>query len=37
MSVDGSPDGTQLAFNLLGNIYLPPIEGGEAEQLAKAC
>lgn len=37
MSVNVSPDGTQLGFDLLGNIYLTPIEGGEAEQIAKAC
>lgn len=30
MSVDVSPDGKSLVFDLLGHIYLLPIEGGEA-------
>ena len=34
MSVDVSPDGKQLAFDLLGDIYLMPIEGGEAKAIA---
>ncbi|MEQ9451106.1 MAG: amidohydrolase family protein [Pseudomonadales bacterium] len=33
MSVDISPDGKQIAFDLLGNIYLLPVNGGEAELL----
>jgi imidazolonepropionase-like amidohydrolase/Tol biopolymer transport system component len=33
MSVDVSPDGQSLAFDLLGDIYLLPIEGGEARAL----
>lgn len=33
MSVDVSPDGRQIAFDLLGNIYLLPIEGGNATLL----
>src|SRR5204863_4965497 len=34
MSVDVSPDGKELAFDLLGDIYLLPIEGGEARAIA---
>ncbi|MSQ98367.1 MAG: hypothetical protein EXR85_03590, partial [Xanthomonadales bacterium] len=30
MSVDVSPDGTMLAFDLLGDIYTLPVQGGEA-------
>jgi hypothetical protein len=33
MSVDVSPDGKRLAFDLLGDIYELPIEGGEARSL----
>jgi imidazolonepropionase-like amidohydrolase/Tol biopolymer transport system component len=33
MSVDVSPDGTEIAFDLLGDIYVIPFEGGEARQL----
>ncbi|MGH8239465.1 MAG: TolB family protein, partial [Steroidobacteraceae bacterium] len=34
MSVDVSPDGKRVAFDLLGDIYDLPIEGGEARALA---
>lgn len=30
MNLDVSPDGEEIIFDLLGNIYLMPIEGGEA-------
>lgn len=33
MSVDVSPDGEQLLFDLLGDIYLLPLGGGEAQSL----
>lgn len=33
MSVDVSPDGQHIVFDLLGNIYLIPISGGDAELL----
>jgi Tol biopolymer transport system component len=34
MSLDVSPDGRELAFDLLGDIYLLPLEGGEARPIA---
>ncbi len=33
MSVDVSPDGKQLVFDLLGDLYLLPITGGDAKPL----
>ncbi len=33
MNVDLSPDGKEIAFDLLGDIYTLPIEGGEAHAL----
>jgi len=34
MSVDVSPDGKRLAFDLLGDLYTMPVEGGEATLLS---
>jgi len=33
MSVDVSPDGKQIAFDMMGDLYTIPFEGGEATQL----
>lgn len=33
MNLDVSPDGSQIVFDLLGDIYLLPIEGGQAERI----
>lgn len=35
MNVDVSPDGTTLVFDLLGDIYTVPVEGGEATRLTR--
>ena len=34
MNVDVSPDGKELVFDLLGDVYVLPMEGGEAKALA---
>ncbi|MEO7654870.1 MAG: amidohydrolase, partial [Sphingomicrobium sp.] len=34
MSLDVSPDGREIAFDLLGDIYVMPITGGEARPLS---
>src|SRR3546814_12754526 len=33
MNLDISPDGRQLAFDIIGDIYLMPVTGGEATQV----
>ena len=35
ISLDVSPDGKTIAFDLLGDLYLLPIAGGKAEQLTE--
>ena len=34
MSLDVSPDGRTIAFDLLGDIYVMPITGGDAQAIA---
>lgn len=33
MNLDVSPDGEQIVFDLLGDIFMMPIDGGEAKPL----
>jgi imidazolonepropionase-like amidohydrolase/Tol biopolymer transport system component len=33
LNLDVSPDGTRIVFDMLGDLYLVPIEGGEAQRL----
>lgn len=35
MSIDVSPDGKKIAFDLMGDIYTLPIEGGDASPVTK--
>lgn len=35
ISVDVSPDGKQIAFDLMGDIYIMPISGGKADTLTR--
>ena len=35
MSLDVSPDGNTIAFDLLGDIYTLPIQGGKAKESQK--
>ncbi|TVR16748.1 MAG: amidohydrolase [Balneolaceae bacterium] len=36
MNLDVSPDGREIVFDLLGNIYIMPIEGGEARVIRES-
>ena len=33
MSLDGSPDGKSIIFDLVGDLYLMPFRGGEAKRI----
>ena len=35
MSLDISPDGITISFDMLGDLYLLPIEGGKAKRITK--
>lgn len=35
IGLDVSPDGSQIAFGVLGDLYLLPIEGGKAKRITK--
>lgn len=35
ISLDVSPDGKQIVFDMMGDLYLMPIEGGTAQQLTE--
>ena len=35
MNLDVSPDGSELVFDLLGDLYLLPIEGGQAQRITQ--
>lgn len=35
MSLDISPDGKTIAFDMMGDIYTVPVEGGKAKQITK--
>jgi Tol biopolymer transport system component/imidazolonepropionase-like amidohydrolase len=35
MALDVSPEGTEIVFDLLGDLYIMPIEGGEARPLTR--
>ena len=35
LSLDVSPDGSQIVFDLMGDLYLLPMEGGDATRITK--